>query len=71
MVTDRNGKEIKQGDEFIIRGKVNSIAMDLEDDGRGVLFVQWQKEGIPLINYIESKNVEVVEKVEAVEKEEG
>lgn len=56
MVTDKNGKELKVGDEIIVRGKIVAI-VDLEDEGKGLLQMKWDTAAIPLIDYAESKEV--------------
>jgi hypothetical protein len=57
MVTDKNGNELKIGDEIFIRGRVMGTPLDLQDDGRGVVQVQWVG-GSPLLGYVESKVIE-------------
>lgn len=57
MVTDKNGNEIKEGDEIIVRGRVKAIAMDLEDDGKGILQVTWSGE-VPLLDFVQSVSIE-------------
>jgi hypothetical protein len=57
MVTDKNGNEIKAGDEIIVRGSVIDVAMDLQDGGKGILQVQWGEQ-VPLLDFVQSSSVE-------------
>jgi hypothetical protein len=57
MVTDKNGNEIKAGDEIIVRGRVIDVAMDLQDGGKGILQVKWGEQ-VPLLDFVQSSSVE-------------
>jgi len=61
MVTDKNGKELKVGDEITVRGRIMETPMDLEGDGKGVLRVKWDSEDVPLLDYVISKSVQKAE----------
>jgi hypothetical protein len=60
MITDKNGNELKLGDEVTVRGRITSLAMDLQEDGKGILQVLWPS-GTPMLAYVESKIVEKAE----------
>lgn len=49
MVTDKNGKELKAGDEIVVRGKIVAVLADFEKDGQGIVQVEWQENAVPVI----------------------
>ena len=57
MICDKDGKELKVGDEIVVRGKITAIPMDLEDEGKAILQVKWEGQ-VPLLDYVQSKEVE-------------
>lgn len=58
MVTDKNGKELKVGDEIIVRGKIIATPMDFKEDGKGVLQIQWSSSDLPLLDYVLSHSIQ-------------
>ena len=58
MIIDKNGDEIKEGDEIIVRAKVMAIHQIEGDNSSSVLQVKWQSEQVPLIDYVLSSQVE-------------
>lgn len=59
MVTDKNGKELKEGDEIVIRGKIVAVIAS-ENGGQGILDVEWSADAFPLSYFFPHK----VEKAE-------
>lgn len=57
MAIDRNGVELKPGDEFVIRGRVEQVFPTEEN---GLLAVSYQTV-VPLLGYVKAEAVEKVE----------
>jgi hypothetical protein len=60
MIADKNGVELQVGDEIVVRGKIVAIPLDLEDNGKAILQVNWDEQ-VPLIDYVQSVSVEKVD----------
>jgi hypothetical protein len=55
VITDRNGNELKIGDEVVIRGRVVGAPVEAIDGT--VLQVEWRSDA-PVTDYVKSTSVE-------------
>lgn len=56
-VCDKDGKELRVGDEVIVRGRIVAVPMDLQDNGKGILQVTWYGQ-VPVLDYVQANEIE-------------
>lgn len=72
MPLDKNGAEIKEGDQVIVIGNFKRVVVaDPTGKGNDVIEVEWLNAGAPVLAYMRANAVDVVESIERGEGLEG
>jgi hypothetical protein len=58
MLRDKNGRELKIGDEVMIRAHIEEIHSTGDDENAAILKVKWDSAAVPFLDYLKPGAVE-------------